>query len=96
MYQISAPLQPGNSGGPLFNKKGNIIGIVSAKHTGTENVGYAIKSSYLRNLIESCASRSIIPTSNTVSTLSLTGKVKSEKNFVFFIECSKTSDTSAP
>ena len=90
LYQISAPIQPGNSGGPLFDKKGNIIGVVSAKHSGAENVGYAIKSSYLRNLVESCASTSIIPTNNSVSTLPLTGKVKSEKTFVFFIHC--TSD----
>ena len=96
LYQISAPIQPGNSGGPLFDKKGNIIGVVSAKHAGAENVGYAIKSSYLRNLIESCVSASIIPTSNTVSTLPLTGKVKSEKNFVFFIECSSSSVASTP
>lgn len=87
LYQISAPIQPGNSGGPLFDRKGNIIGIVSAKHSGAENVGYAIKSSYLRNLIESSVNKSIIPTANTVSTLPLTGKVRAEKNFVFYIEC---------
>lgn len=40
-YQISAPVQPGNSGGPLFDSKGNIIGVVSAKHAGAENAGYA-------------------------------------------------------
>ncbi len=91
LYQISAPIQPGNSGGPLFDKKGNVIGIVSAKHEGAENVGYAIKTSYLRNLIESCVSASIIPTNNSISTLPLTGKVKSEKNFVFSIECSSSS-----
>ena len=55
-YQISVPLQPGNSGGPLFNKDGNIIGITSARlnsqavGTQVENVNYAIKSSYLLNL----------------------------------------------
>ena len=89
LYQISAPIQPGNSGGPLFDKKGNVVGIVSAKHSGAENVGYAIKTMYLRNLVESCASASIIPTTNTISSLPLTGKVKSEKNFVFYIKCSK-------
>ncbi len=51
-YQISAPIQPGNSGGPLFDKQGNVIGIVQAKHTQAENAGYAIKASYIRNLVE--------------------------------------------
>lgn len=32
-YQISAPIQPGNSGGPLFKSNGELIGIVNAKHT---------------------------------------------------------------
>lgn len=51
-YQVSAPVQPGNSGGPLFNDSGELIGIVSAKHTdGAENVSYAVKLSYLNDLI---------------------------------------------
>ena len=52
-YQTTAPVQPGNSGAPLFDKNGNLIGIINAKHTNAENAGYAIKSSYLLNLIES-------------------------------------------
>jgi S1-C subfamily serine protease len=47
-YQISVPLQPGNSGGPLFDKIGRIVGIVNARHTNTDNVSYAIKA---RNLL---------------------------------------------
>lgn len=51
--QISVPLQPGNSGGPLFNNVGNIIGIASARLTGeTQNVSYALKILYLNNLIK--------------------------------------------
>ena len=93
LYQISAPIQPGNSGGPLFDSKGNVIGIVSAKHTGAENVGYAIKASYLRNLMESGLSTNILPSSNIVSSYNLSNKVKSEKNFVFFIECSSANSS---
>ena len=69
-FQISNPLQPGNSGGPLFNEKGEIIGIVvsslSAKYlyenTGAlpQNVNFALKSDYLINLI------SMLPESNEI------------------------------
>lgn len=52
-YQISAPIQPGNSGGPLFDMSGNLIGITSSGITGANSVGYAIKSSILLNFIES-------------------------------------------
>ena len=51
-YQISAPIQPGNSGGPMFDKEGNLVGITSAGIIGADNVGYAIKSSYLYQLID--------------------------------------------
>ena len=95
LYQISAPIQPGNSGGPLFDNKGNLIGIVNAKHKGAENVGYAIKTSYLKNLIESSIHTSILPSNNQIAGLPLTGKVKSLKNYVFMITCSNTGSSSS-
>lgn len=88
IYQISAPIQPGNSGGPLFDSKGNVVGIVSAKHKGAENVGYAIKTSYLKNLMESAVSTNILPQTNKMAGLNLSGKVKLAKNYVYYITCS--------
>lgn len=89
LYQISAPIQPGNSGGPVFDGNGNLIGIINSKHRGAENVSYAIKASYLNNLLESASSIAILPKKNSVSGMSLSNKVKSIKNFVFIIKCSK-------
>lgn len=94
LYQISAPIQPGNSGGPLFDGNGNLIGIVNAKHQGAENVGYAIKTSYLKNLMESATSQNLLPTNNSISGQALTGKVKSIKNYVFMIKCSNREHSS--
>ena len=70
-YQISAPVQPGNSGGPLFDSKGNVVGIVNAGVPGAENVGYAIKTSYLKNLVEVSHLSPYLPTNNIISSLAL-------------------------
>jgi TPR repeat protein len=62
-FQISVPVQPGNSGGALVDERGNVIGIVSAKLDAgaalaasgalPENVNYAVKSSFLLGFLES-------------------------------------------
>ncbi len=62
-FQISAPIQPGNSGGALVDERGNVIGVVVAKLSQqaalatsgqlAENVNYAVKSSFLLGLLES-------------------------------------------
>jgi len=62
LYQISVPIQPGNSGGPLLDNAGNVCGIVvamlDAKTTfqisGSlpQNVNYAIKCSYAKALLD--------------------------------------------
>jgi S1-C subfamily serine protease len=87
-YQISAPVQPGNSGGPLFDSKGNIVGIVNAGVPGAENVGYAIKTSYLVNLADSYSLSTYLPTSNSISSLTLKEQVKRVNNYVFLLLCS--------
>ncbi len=87
LYQISAPIQPGNSGGPMFDMKGRIVGVVCAKHGGAENASYAIKTSYLKNLVESVASASILPTSTVPMDKELKNQVKKVKDFVYMIKC---------
>lgn len=61
-FQIDIPIQPGNSGGPLIDSKGNVVGIVTArldpvetvKVLGTmpQNVNYAIKIDYVIPLLK--------------------------------------------
>jgi S1-C subfamily serine protease len=85
-YQISVPLQPGNSGGPLFDANGNLIGIVNSKLTIGENVSYAIKSSYLLNLIDILPSPLALKTISTLTGKPLTSQVKVLNKFVYIIE----------
>ncbi len=61
--QISAPIQPGNSGGPLLDTSGGVVGVVVAtmnasiilKETGSipQNVNFAIKSAIVREFLDS-------------------------------------------
>lgn len=54
MMQISVPIQHGNSGGPLFDDRGQAIGIVVSgfgAESGLQNVNYAIKIAYVRSLL---------------------------------------------
>lgn len=85
-YQISAPVQPGNSGGPLFDSQGNLIGIINAKHTGAENASYAVKTNYLTNLIDLLSSPPKLQTINSLIGKTLTQQVEMAKKFVFIIE----------
>ncbi len=61
--QISAPVQPGNSGGPLLDQNGNLVGVVSAKLNAlklmlatngdiAQNVNFAIKASIVASFLE--------------------------------------------
>jgi S1-C subfamily serine protease len=62
LFQISAAIQPGNSGGPLLRPDGTVVGIVvakldeiaTAKTTGSlpQNVNYALKSSFVLSFLE--------------------------------------------
>ena len=94
-YQISAPIQPGNSGGPLFDSNGDVVGIVNAKHRQADNASYAIKSPYMRLFIQNGVGAGIIPTNRKMVGWSLTNKVKAIKPFVFIIYAS-TEATANP
>ena len=60
-YQISVPVQAGNSGGPLINSRGEVVGLVTAKLSAAQvfrwtgdlpqNVNYAVKVAYLNALM---------------------------------------------
>lgn len=87
-YQISAPIQHGNSGGPLFDKKGNLIGITNAGIPDAENLGYAIKISYLMNMLE-LFNNIDLNYKNSISYLSLPDMVEKLDDYVVLIKVTK-------
>ena len=42
VYQLAGNVQSGNSGGPLLDASGQVVGVIFAKATSTENVGFAL------------------------------------------------------
>ena len=61
-----------------------MIGIVNAKHTGAENVSYAIKSQYLINLLETLPNKPKLPSVNLLINKSLTQQVELAKKSLYY------------
>lgn len=49
--QLSAPINPGSSGGPLLNMHGEVIGVNSSGYSQAQNIGYAIQVNDLKNVL---------------------------------------------
>lgn len=90
--QITTPIQPGNSGGPLFNKDGNVVGLTTSKlnerevGTSIENVNYAIKAIYLINIYNMLSNKEQLSSGKTLSNKELKDQVKILKNYVCLIK----------
>ena len=77
-YQISAHIDHGNSGGPMFNSKGTIIGITDSGLNKAEygDVNYAIKSSYLKSLVDALPVKLDLPHDTSIEKLSRVEQIK--------------------
>lgn len=51
MLQLAVPVEPGNSGGPVVDMQGRVLGVVTMKSAVTENLGFAVAASDLHSLI---------------------------------------------
>lgn len=51
VFQVTAPISPGSSGGPMVNTQGQVIGITVATFQGGQNLNFAIPSYYLNSLL---------------------------------------------
>lgn len=87
-YQITVPIQSGNSGGPLFDEKGNLVGITSSglNKQIADNANYAIKTSYLRLLIDASSDKINLPQNNALLEKGLTDQIKVLSEYVVMIK----------
>jgi S1-C subfamily serine protease len=84
--QISVPIQPGNSGGPLLDQSGNVVGITSLGLRGAaQNVNFAIKSGVARAFLDThTVSYQQAPSTKSLSTSDIAALAE---KFVVFISC---------
>jgi S1-C subfamily serine protease len=94
MYQISAPIQPGNSGSPVFDIHGNVKGVVVSSYINGQIVNYAIKSKYLKEMLSKIKYRVNGSTTlnslgglNSKLTIDFKGQLANISNRVCLIEC---------
>lgn len=89
-YQLTVSANPGNSGGPVVNKNGEIIGIITAKDTKADGVVYATKSRNIFKMIDQLkktdTSTSIkTPAGNGLKGVERVQQVKKMEDFVFMV-----------
>jgi serine protease Do len=90
--QLSLTANPGNSGAPVFNKNGEIVGIISTRQTQTENVVFALKSNNIFRMIDSLKATDTsfknvkLPLKSSLKDMDRVSQVKKAENCVFLIK----------
>lgn len=91
-YQISIPVNPGNSGGPLLDKEGNVIGIISGKQKGLDGAAFAIKTKALMETLNSIPADSlngknvVLNNKNLLHNLSRTDQIKKLQDYIYIVK----------
>ncbi len=93
-YQVGIDVNPGNSGGPLLDQNGNIIGVISAKLNQVDGATFAIKAKYIQEALNSIAKDSLgkrvaFNKRNSLQGLSRTKQLEKLKDYVFMVKVFK-------
>lgn len=89
--QISVAANPGNSGGPIFNRNGEVIGILSTKETKAEGAVFAVQSKYIFQALEELKGNPLykhvqLSTRSSIAGMDKVQQVKKVQDYVFMVK----------
>ncbi len=91
-YQVAISVNPGNSGGPVLDNNGNLVGIISGKPDQTEGAAFAIKSKYILEAMRAIPQDSLganklsANKKSLLSGLKRTKQIEKIQDYVFMIK----------
>ncbi len=91
-YQVSVPVNPGNSGGPLLDDRGNLIGIISGRQLDIQSAAFAVKSTTLLKLLDNlpaddtATAKPVLPRANQLAGNRRPEQLRRLQDFVFVVK----------
>ncbi|RYY61064.1 MAG: serine protease [Chitinophagaceae bacterium] len=89
--QISVDANPGNSGGPVFNTNGEVIGILSSKEEATEGAVFAVQSKYIYQAVDQLRKNAIydkvkLSSRSLISGMDKVQQVKKLEDYIYMVK----------
>ncbi|MBX9781950.1 MAG: serine protease [Chitinophagaceae bacterium] len=90
--QIAIAANPGNSGGPVFNRNGEVIGILSTREVQAEGVVFAIQSKYIVQMVndlkksDTALQKLKLPLNSAVKGMDKTQQVKKFEDYIYMVK----------
>lgn len=90
-YQIAIAANPGNSGGPIINSQGEVVGMLSTKQTSAEGVVFATRTRYIYQALDSLKSDTAyakikLPATSSIKNLDRVQQVKKIRDYVYMVK----------
>ena len=87
-YQVSIPVNPGNSGGPLFDNQANLVGLISGRNAGAVGASFAIQSHYILEYLKTHqeGNNFSLMTNKNLKGFDRPAQIRKLKDFIFMVK----------